>query len=119
MRTAIIAAILGAGAALTGCSSTDLAAFNVAMQEANGTYWPDQSDSVSHDCASGYGFVNEFSGVSGGEGYLYFQNWAEDGALIEVSFENGSEYSFDLEYGEKTYTIHEHPGYGWNTAWSC
>ena len=44
MRTLILAP-LAALSMLAGCSSTDLAMFNVAMEEANGTYWPDQSES--------------------------------------------------------------------------
>jgi hypothetical protein len=48
MRASVLAAIAGAFF-LGACSSTDLAAFAVGMQEANGTYWPDQSEWPSQE----------------------------------------------------------------------
>jgi hypothetical protein len=42
MQTLIVPAISGL-VLVAGCSSTDLAAFNLGLQEANGTVWPDQS----------------------------------------------------------------------------
>jgi hypothetical protein len=118
MRTILLAAAGAAMLAVAGCSSTDMAEFNVAMQEMNGTYWPDQSDWVSHDCASGYGYITEYSGVQNNEGYLYFTSYADD-VEIDVSYDDGDSYSLQLGYGETSYTIYNHPGFGWNTQWAC
>lgn len=118
MRTLILAP-LAALSMLAGCSSTDLAMFNVAMEEANGTYWPDQSESKRYDCASGEGYIIEHAGVSGGEGYIYFVSYADYGVEIDVSYDDGDQYSLELDYGQTSYTLYNHPGYGWNTRWAC
>ncbi len=118
MRTLLLAPLL-ALVPLAACSSTDLAMFNVAMAEANGTYWPDQSDSQRYDCASGNGYVMEYAGVSGGQGYVYFTSYARDGVSIEVSYDDGDFYTLDLGYGETSTTLYNHPGYGWNSSWAC
>jgi hypothetical protein len=118
MRLSVLAAIAGAFF-LGACSSTDLAAFAVGMQEANGTYWPDQSESNTLNCRSGYGYIVEYSGVSGNQGYIYFTNYADNGATIDVAYDDGDSYSLALAYGETSYTIYNHPGYAWNTKYSC
>lgn len=77
MRTLIVPTISGL-VLVAGCSSTDLAAFNAGLQEANGTVWPDQSWSKPLQCGSGNGYLMEYSGVSGGQGFVYFVSYAPD-----------------------------------------
>ena len=106
-------------AAVSGCSSSDLAAFNVGLQEANGTYWPDQSQSQALECASGNGYLIEYSGVSGGQGYLYFVSYAGDYAEVTVTYDDGDVYDLGLTNGETSYTMYNHPGYSWHSSWGC
>lgn len=111
----ILAGVLALGA----CSSTDWAEIGVGLQEANGTYWPDQSQSQSLACSSGYGYIMEYSGVSGGQGYLYFVSYADDYAEITVTYDDGDTYDAGISYGETSYTMYNHPGFAWNSTWSC
>jgi hypothetical protein len=104
---------------LAGCSSQDMAMLNVGLQEANGTYWPEQSQSNILECASGYGYLTEYSGVSGGQGYLYFVSSADDYAKITVTYDDGDVYTAGISYGETSYTMYNHPGYAWNSEWIC
>jgi hypothetical protein len=105
--------------ALSGCSSSDLAAFNVGLQEAAGTYWPDQAESQALECASGDGYLIEYSGVMGGEGYVYFESYADNYASITVTYADGDVYDMGLDGGETSDAIYKHPGYGWTSSWSC
>lgn len=118
MNKSWLAGLAGA-LALAGCSSADLAAFNVGLQEANGTYWPDQSQSQALECASGDGYLMEYSGVSGGEGFLYFVSYAGYDADITVTYEDGDVYDLSVSPGDTTYTLYNHPGYAWNSSWAC
>lgn len=118
MRLGVVAALAGS-AVLAACSSTDLAMFNVAMEEANGTYWPDQSQNQPLECGSGYGYVMEYSGVSGGQGFIYFVSYADDYTDITVTYEDGDVYTVGISPGETSYTMYNHPGYGWNSSWAC
>jgi len=118
MRFGILAAALS-GAVLAACSSTDLAEFNVAMDEANGAYWPDQSQSQTLACGSGNGYIMEYSGASGGQGFLYFVSYADAYTDITVTYEDGDTYTAGISYGETSYTMYNHPGFGWNSAWAC
>lgn len=118
MRIAILAAC-AAAATLAACSSTDMAALNVALQEANGTYWPDQSQSQPLECGSGDGYIMEYSGVSGGEGYIYFTSYAGDYTDITVTYDDGDVYTAGISPGETSYTMYNHPGYSWNSNWTC
>ncbi len=118
MRTCILPAVAGL-VLLAGCSSTDLAALNVGLQEANGTTWPDQSQSQPLECSSGDGYLMEYSGVSGGQGYIYFVSYANDYAEITVTYDDGDVYDAGISYGETSYVMYNHPGYGWNSSWIC
>lgn len=118
MRKFIIAAWLGTFA-LAGCSSTDMAMLNVGLQEANGTYWPDQSQSQPLECASGRGYIMEYSGVRGGQGYVYFVSHAGEYAEITVTYDDGDIYDAEISPGETSYTMYNHPGYAWNSSWIC
>lgn len=112
-------AVYACAIAISGCSSSDLAAFAVGLQEANGTYWPDQSQSQALECASGNGYLMEYSGVSGGQGYIYFTSYAGNSAEITVTYDDGDLYDLSLSSGETSYTIYNHPGYSWNSSWGC
>jgi hypothetical protein len=118
MRRNFIMAMAAAGF-LAGCSSTDMAMLAVGLQEANGTYWPDQSQSQPLECSSGNGYIMEYSGVSGGQGYLYFVSYADDYAEITVTYDDGDVYDAGISYGETSYTMYNHPGYAWNSSWVC
>ncbi|WP_291037990.1 hypothetical protein [Hyphomonas sp.] len=118
MRLFVFAACVCA-AAVSGCSSSDLAAFNVGMQEANGTYWPDQSESQPLECASGNGYLMEYSGVSGGQGYVYFVSYAGDYAEITVTYDDGDVYNVGIFNGETSDTMYNHPGYAWTSSYGC
>ena len=119
MRALMPAAAAAAMLALAGCSSNDLAVFAVGMQEAGGTYWPDQSQSNTLECASGYGYVVEYSGVSGGQGYIYYTSYADDGVSIDLDYDDGDSYTLYLGYGETSGTYYNHPGFAWNSGWVC
>ncbi len=106
-------------AAVSGCSSSDLAAFNVGLQEAAGTYWPDQSQSQTLECRSGNGYLIEYSGVMGGQGYVYFESYADNYVEITVTYDDGDVYNMGLDYGERSDAIYNHPGYAWTSSWGC
>jgi hypothetical protein len=91
MRKMGVAAALGS-LVLAGCSTADMAMLNVGLQEANGTYWPDQSQSNPLECASGNGYIMEYSGVSGGQGFVYFASYAGEYAEITVTYDDGDVY---------------------------
>lgn len=118
MRASVLAAIAGVFF-LGACSSTDLAAFAVGMQEANGTYWPDQSESNTLNCGSGNGYLVEYSGVNGGQGFVYFVSYAPDYTEITVTYDDGDVYDAGISYGETSYIMYNHPGFGWNSSWAC
>lgn len=92
---------------------------NVALEEANGTYWPDQSQSQPMECGSGNGYLMEYSGVSGGQGYVYFTSHTNAYADLTVTYEDGDVHNVGLSAGETSYTIYNHPGYSWNSSWAC
>lgn len=104
---------------VSACTTADLAALNVGLQEANGTYWPDQSQSQPLNCGSGNGYIMEYSGVSNNSGYLYFVSYAGDFADITVTYDDGDVYDVGLTSGETSYTMYNHPGYAWNSSWAC
>lgn len=118
MRIWIAAAFTGL-LAMAGCSSTDLAALNVGLQEANGTTWPDQSQSNPLECDYGGGYLMEYSGVNGGQGFIYFVSYADEYAELTVTYDDGAVYDLELQPGETSYTVYNHPGYGWNSSWAC
>lgn len=61
----------------------------------------------------------EYSGVSGGQGYLYFVSYAGEYAEITVTYDDGDVYEADIVNGETSYTMYNHPGYAWNSSWIC
>ncbi len=118
MRFAVLAAA-ASGVILSACSSTDLAQFNVALDEMNGTYWPEQSQSQPLECNYGDGYLMEYSGVSGGQGYVYFVSYAGEYAEITVTYDDGDVYDVEISPGETSYTMYNHPGFAWNSSWAC
>jgi hypothetical protein len=67
------AAALLAGA-ITACTTAEWAEIGVALDEANGIYWPDQQNTESLECPSGSGWIVQYFGSQGGQGYNYYHN---------------------------------------------
>ena len=113
----VVAALMAI--ALTACTTAEWAEIGVALDEANGTYWPDQQYTDTLECASGMGSVVQYSGSQGGQGYNYYYNASDVEARVEAAYENGVYREFYLDPGETSDTIYNHPGHSVETVWYC
>jgi hypothetical protein len=98
-------------AAIQGCTTGELRAFNDALASQNGqqVYYPDQSDTEF------VGDIKWTTGVWDGSGYQIIKNTGDDYCRVRVRLEDGSYEFYNLEPYEGTgdmYTsIYNQPDY--------
>ena len=119
-RAYAIIAALASTAALAGCASEDLAAFNAGLEAYNGVVYYDTTDpDTTLECATYGGYLLMHSGVRNNQQYFYLTSYTDYDVTVSATDEAGGGTSFYVPARGQSDTYWTYPSYGLEYEWAC
>ena len=119
-RVVSILAVLASAAALSACSTEDLASFNAGMEMYNGVTYYDVTDpNTTLECPTYGGYLLMHSGVRSNQQYFYLTSYTDQDVSVSATDEAGGGTTFYVPARGQSDTYWTYPSYDLEYEWAC